>query len=139
MKKLRILRDLFLIFAIAFIAIIVLTMFAGVAHTNQTIKQALLVAGCYAAMSLLFFWDSLIERIGYLPIEIFYVVMLNITYVLLSRVFSWNFSPRGYFINISATIVGYVFIKLIIFSIDTHQADEINDIIKKRHEEGDQE
>lgn len=121
MKKIRILRDVFLIFAIAFLAIMMVTMFAGAEHSNDTVYQALLVSACYAVMALLFFWDNLIEKIGYWPIEIFYVFMLNITYIVLAKVFGWNFSPRGYLINFSSCVVVYIFIKLIIFSIDTLQ------------------
>lgn len=136
MKKLRILRDLFVIYALAFTAIILVTTIAGAEHSNTTIGQAFLVSFCYAVLALFFFWDGLVEKIGYLPIEVFYVFMLNVTYIVLASVLGWDFSPRGYLINFSASIVAYIFIKLIIFSIDTLQAEEINKIIQKRQRKG---
>lgn len=136
MKKLRIMRDLLVIYALAFTAIILVTTIAGAEHSNTTIGQAFLVSFCYAVLALFFFWEGLVEKIGYLPIEIFYVLMLNVTYIVLARVFVWDFSTRGYAINFCASIVAYIFIKLIIFSIDTLQAEEINEIIQKRRRKG---
>lgn len=132
MNRMRILRDVFLIFAMAFVVLMTITTIADPEISNETVIQVIFVALCYAVAALLFFWESITEKIGYLPIEIFYVLLLNVMYIIFAKIFTWEYSVQGYLINFISSIILYLCIKLIIFTIDILQAAEINDIIKRR-------
>lgn len=136
MERFRVVRDLFLIFTLSFTVIMIVTLLAGAEYKNADIVGIFILSAIYAFMALIFFWNSLIDKIGYLPLEIGYVVMLNIAYLILSNIFEWNFTVRGYLINFSSTVIMYIFVKIIIFSIDKVNADKINDTLKKRKSGG---
>lgn len=138
MGKFRIIRDIFLIFSLSFTIIMIITLLAGAYHTVNDMKGVFIVAIVYALLALVFFCDPLIDKIGYLPIEIGYVTMLNVTYVIMANIFSWEFTVRGYIINISSSIIMYILVKVIIFSIDKVNADKINSKIRERKKGGGQ-
>lgn len=134
MRKLRVLRDVGLIFSLAFTMTIVFTLIMGVEYTSSMVASALTLSSLYAIMSLLFFWKWLIRKVGYIPIEIFYVIMLNVIYIIAAQFENWEFTTRGYILNAIFSVIAYIIVKLIIFSIDYAEAKRVNEILKKRKE-----
>ncbi|MCP1102810.1 hypothetical protein M2454_002379 [Aequitasia blattaphilus] len=134
MRALRVLRNISLIFSVGFTLTVSFTLFMGVEYTAAMVLKVLLLLGIYAVMALVFFWKKLIEAVGYLPIEIFYVVMLNAVYIGTAPITGWFFSVRGYILNTIFSVIAYGIVKLIIFSIDYTEAKRINEILKKRKE-----
>lgn len=133
-RALRVFRDIALIFCLSFTLAIVVTIFLGADYSNERLRAAAIIAFLYAVMALLFFWEWLINKVGYVPIEIFYVIMLNVVYIVVCRSHGWYFSTRGYILNAIFAIICYLLVKFIIFNIDNAEAKRINQILKKRKE-----
>ena len=137
MRRLRLVRDIFLIFTVAFTLIMILTMITGAAYDNDMIWTALLIAAIYAGLSLMLFSERLSTRRGFLITQSIYVILLNVVYIVIIRLAGWSFSTKGYILNALYSIICFVGIRAIVFSLDKREADRINAMLQKHKRDRD--
>ncbi|MGF6376561.1 signal transduction histidine kinase [Clostridiales Family XIII bacterium PM5-7] len=132
MRNIKILRDMLIIFSLSITLSLFVTMFIGVEYTNERLFWVLEISFSYAVLSFIFFWEWLIDKIGFLAVQIIYVVMLNAIYITFSQIEDWGFTLKGYTIVSAFTVVAFLLVRSIIFSIDKAEVDKINTILEKR-------
>lgn len=132
MRNIKILRDMLIIFSLSITLSLFVTMFIGVEYTNERLFWVLEISFSYAVLSFIFFWEWLIDKIGFLAVQIIYVVMLNAIYITFSQIEDWGFTLKGYTIVSAFTVVAFLLVRSIIFSVDKAEVDKINTILEKR-------
>lgn len=131
MRGFRIARDIFVIFTASFTAIMLVTMIAGAQYNNDMVWAALLTSAIYAVLALMLFSERLKSRRLFVGVQILYVVLLNIVYIIVTLLSGWKFSIRGYIINAICSIVVFCIVKALIFSMDKQEANRINERLKR--------
>ena len=131
MRGFRIARDIFVIFTAAFTAIMLITMLAGAEYSNNMIWGAMLIAALYAVLALMLFSEKLRSRRWFMGVQILYVILLNVVYIVVTSLAGWSFSSRGYIINAICSVVVFCIVKALIFSMDKQEANRINEMLRK--------
>jgi hypothetical protein len=135
MNKLRILRNILLIFIIVFISILLVSLLWGATITQKRLLSILVIAAIDAIMAIVLFIDTLAYKINYMIIQIVYVIMLNVVYIAVMIIMGVEFtSYKVFFYNLFVTSFIFLAIRTIMYKINQNTAQKINESLKYHRE-----
>lgn len=92
------------------------------------------ISAIYGMGSLVLFSKSVHTRGRFTAAQIIYVVMINVVYIVIMRYESVDIPFGAYITGPVCSIIIFIIVKAVIFSINKKLADEINEALKRKRE-----
>ena len=125
MKRITAFKLILMVFVICFAVIIMATMLYGLQYNNYRIWLLLLICAIYGLLSPMVFSEKLDTKPKYIASQVAYVILLNVTYILVFKIGQIELNWVAYAINSAFTIGLFLVIKLIMFKLDQAEAARI--------------
>lgn len=128
--KFRLLRNVFFVFTNAVTLTLLMFLILGISLCNRVVLMIFILCAIYAVLSLMLFLDCIISRVNFVVLEITYVTLINVIYIVVGHIMNIKFSDKTMYIYTAVgSVVIFLIVRWIMLKVDQEVADQINDLL----------
>lgn len=139
MNKWVIIREITIIFSFIFSLSIIFALFTGANLTSESVFSILVFSIVLGIGCTIFYIDPLVDFLGIFWVQVVYLSLIFMAFIVCSQVFVWNVPPMIIGLAFVVMVVGFFIGKTILFSVSVKMTEQMNRQLKKKFKKRDNE